>query len=102
MRPPQKITDCRVAGDHTLELTFADGFTGRLAFDEVLWGPVFEPLKDPAFFQRVKVEDDTIRWPNNADFCPDVLRCWCEAGRVLSPEETDACFPSQVVSTTYT
>jgi hypothetical protein len=22
--------------------------------------------------------------------CPDVLRAWCEAGRILSREETDA------------
>jgi hypothetical protein len=50
MKSIQKITGCRVVGDHSLDLTFADGFTGRLAFDAVLWGPVFEPLKDPATF----------------------------------------------------
>ena len=92
MKQPQKITACRAVGDHELELTFADGFVGQLSLGELLWGPVFEPLQDPAYFRSVKVEDDTIRWPNNADFAPDVLRCWCEAGRILNQEETDACF----------
>ncbi len=95
-RPPQKITACRALADHELELTFADGFTARLVLRDVLWGPVFEPLKDPAVFRQVRLEDDTIRWPNEADFCPDVLRCWCEAGRVLDQRQTDACFSRSV------
>ena len=85
-------------GDHELELTFGDGYVGRVALKELLWGPVFEPLKDADYFRHVKIEDDTIRWPNEADFCPDVLRCWCEAGRILSQEETDACFEPPAVS----
>jgi len=92
MNQTEKIVSCRVVGDQEVELTFADGFMGRLALGKLLWGPVFEPLKDPVFFRTVKVEDDTIRWPNGADFCPSVLRCWCEAGGVLSQEETDRCF----------
>lgn len=89
---PQTITACRVLGDHEIELRFADGFIGHLILRDALWGPVFEPLQDPAFFRRVRVEDDTIRWPNQADFCPDVLRLWSEAGRVLDQQETDARF----------
>ena len=98
MQQPQRITACRVLGDHKIEITFDDGFVGRLVLEEVLWGPVFEPLRDPRYFRRVRIEGDTIRWPNDADFCPDVLRCWCEAGRVLSQEETDACFQPPSVS----
>ena len=86
---PQTITACRVIADHELELRFADGFTGRLGLRDVLWGPMFEPLNDPALFREARVEDDTVRWPNGADFCPDVLRCWCEAGHVLNQQETD-------------
>jgi hypothetical protein len=31
-------------------------------------GPIFEPLADPAFFARVRVDDElgTVAWPNGA------------------------------------
>ena len=40
-----------------------------------LEGPMFEPLKDPAFFRQVKADPEagTVVWPNGADICPDVL-----------------------------
>ena len=38
-----------------------------------IWGPVFEPLKDVNYFKKVKAKGGTIVWPNEADFCPDVL-----------------------------
>jgi hypothetical protein len=36
---------------------------------------VFEPLKDPAYFRRVRLapESGTIMWPNGADLDADVL-----------------------------
>lgn len=95
IRTPQKIIACRVLSASELELSFADGFRGQIDLADALWGPVFEPLRQPKRFAEVRVEDDTIRWPNQADFCPDVLRCWCEAGRVLDQTETDACFAAQ-------
>ncbi|MCI0698730.1 DUF2442 domain-containing protein [candidate division KSB1 bacterium] len=36
-------------------------------------GGIFEPLKDPDYFSRVELWEGTIRWPNGADVCPDVL-----------------------------
>jgi hypothetical protein len=87
-----RITAARVLADHLIEISFADGFVGQVDLMPVLWGPVFEPLKDAAFFSKFRLEDDTVRWPNDADFCPDVLRYWCETGEVKSQEETDAYF----------
>lgn len=39
---------------------------------------MFAPLEDIAFFQRVQVDPEagTIVWPNEVDFCPDVLYSW--------------------------
>ncbi len=90
-----KVTRAHICGDHTVELQFSDGFVGRINLRPALWGPVFGPLQDPNYFRQLRIEDETIRWPNSADFCPDVLRYWCEAGGVRSLEETDAHFARQ-------
>lgn len=87
-----RIGGARVVEKHVLELRFADGYVGQIDLTPALWGPIFEPLKAPEFFCQFRLEDDTVRWPNDADFCPDVLRFWCEAGGVQSQEETDAHF----------
>lgn len=87
-----QITAAKIVDGFTVELRFGDGFVGRIDLAPALWGPVFEPLKDPEVFGQLRLEDDTIRWPNDADFCPSVLRYWCEVGGVRSQEETDTHF----------
>jgi len=42
--------------------------SGRLVF-----GPVREPLKAPAYFQRFFLEAGTVTWPNGADIAPETL-----------------------------
>jgi hypothetical protein len=92
MNEINRITQARILHGHTLELEFGDGYVGRLDLTPALWGPVFEPLLEPANFSQFCLEDDTVRWSNDADFCPDVLRYWCEAGGVQSQDRTDAHF----------
>ncbi len=71
------IVAVQYLGDYKLEITFSDGMKG--IYD---WGPrltrakaggVFEPLKNPEYFAKVELWEGTIRWPNGADICPDVL-----------------------------
>ena len=95
-----RITAARALEGHALELQFSDGYLGRLDLQPALWGPVFGPLSNPEYFRQLRLEDDTIRWPNGADLCPDVLRYWCEAGGVRSQEETDVYFAEQHTSRT--
>jgi hypothetical protein len=72
-----RVKQVRHLGDYRLELTFADGTTGQLDFKEqvVGRGGVFQPLEDVSFFQQVRVDPEagTLVWPNEVDFCPDVL-----------------------------
>ncbi len=59
--------------EHKLKLTFRNGDIKIVDLEEELWGPLFEPLKDIEYFKLVKTDGHTIVWPNEADFCPDVL-----------------------------
>ena len=59
---------------YIIELTFDDGATGHVDISSRLYGPMFEPLNDPAFFKKISVDDfGAICWPNNADLSPDTL-----------------------------
>jgi hypothetical protein len=69
------VTSVRHLGGHRLMLRFSDGLQGEVDLSDCLSGPIFEPLRDPAFFAlaRVDTELDTVTWPNGADFSPEYL-----------------------------
>jgi hypothetical protein len=60
---------------YVLRIGCNDGTTRDVDLHGELWGPVFEPLRDPAVFRQVAVDHElgTIVWPNGADMDPDVL-----------------------------
>jgi hypothetical protein len=66
------VTQARYLGGHRVFLVFSDGVEGEVDLSGDLWGEVFEPLRDPAYFSRFSV-DDTLMWPNGADFAPEFL-----------------------------
>ncbi|MBM4383804.1 MAG: DUF2442 domain-containing protein [Deltaproteobacteria bacterium] len=66
------VVAARPLGAHRVWLQFADGLTGELDLRSELWGAIFEPLVDPAYFARLFV-DRTLCWPNGADFSPEYL-----------------------------
>lgn len=59
--------------DYKILLQFDDEKFKIVDLESEIWGPVFEPLKDIDYFRKVKAKGGTIVWPNEADFCPDVL-----------------------------
>jgi uncharacterized protein DUF2442 len=69
------VVEARYVGAYTIWLRFEDGTEGEVDLSGELYGPIFEPLSDPAYFSRLRVNTDTgtIEWPNSADFAPEFL-----------------------------
>ncbi len=69
-----KVVSVEPMGDYQLRVTFDDNTTGIVSLGERLFGPVSEPLRDPAIFRKVFVDEfGVICWPNGADLAPDAL-----------------------------
>ena len=64
------VTQVKVVGPHSLELDFNDGVRRRVNLRSELYGPIFEPLRDPAYFSLARLDNHTVSWPNGADFAP--------------------------------
>lgn len=69
------VTHVEPLEDHKLHLRFDDGSERVVDLSDALFGPMGEPLKDIAYFRRVRVDPElgTVIWPNGFDLDPDVL-----------------------------
>lgn len=72
-----------VIADHRLHVRFDDGSEGEVDFRDDDFRGVFEPLRDPAYFAQVAVDEElgTVVWPNDADIAPETLHDWATGGR---------------------
>lgn len=71
------VTEAQYHKDYQVKLRFSDGAHGIADLkDLVARGGVFEPLRDPKFFQNFTLDQtlETIAWPNGADVAPESLR----------------------------
>lgn len=59
---------------HRLFVRFDDGVEGEVDLGPRLRGPMFEPLRDPAYFSQVRLaEYGAPLWPNGLDLAPDAI-----------------------------
>jgi len=88
----QKLTSAAAEAGHRLRVIFADGYNATLDLRPWLdQAPLRAPLLDARVFSRVVVNEfGAPEWPEEIDLSPGTLRAWCEAGRVMTKEETDA------------
>jgi hypothetical protein len=69
-----KILSVKTWPKWLLEVVFADGTRCTVPMKERLFGPVFEPLRDPNLFSQATVDEfGAICWPNGADLAPDAI-----------------------------
>jgi hypothetical protein len=70
-----KVVDGKYVADYVIRIRFDDGREGNVDLRDELWGPIFEPLRDPLYFRRFRVHPElhTIVWENGADFSPEFL-----------------------------
>ena len=70
-----RITNASVCGPFRLRLTFNDGVEKVVDLKDELTGPIFQPLRDRAYFEQVILDRvcGTVTWPNGADFAPEAL-----------------------------
>ncbi len=70
----ERVTSVKALPGYRLDVEFTDGTRGIVDCSGDLWGPQFEPLRDPERFAEVSVDEfGAICWPNGADLAPDAL-----------------------------
>jgi hypothetical protein len=86
------VTHVEPLEGYTLRLGFGDGSERTVDLTDVLWGPMAEPLRDPGYFRRVRIDPElrTIVWPNGFDLDPDVLHGDHEPVPPINPTHTAA------------
>lgn len=70
-----RVVEVQPLQGYRLWVRFHDGKDGTIDLSNELWGPMFEPLKDPDLFFQASVDPDleTVIWPNGADLAPEFL-----------------------------
>jgi hypothetical protein len=83
-----KIRRIERLGPYRLKLWFTDGQAGEWVFSDLAKdrGPMVEPFKDPAYFDRVFLEMGALTWPNGFDWSPEALHADMQAAGALSFE----------------
>lgn len=69
------VRQVKYIGEYKLSIVFEDNKKKVVDLDGHLEKGIFIPLKDPAYFKKVRLDHDldTIVWENGADISPDFL-----------------------------
>jgi hypothetical protein len=71
-----RLLEAHYVRDFIIWVRFSDGAQGEVDLAGELDGPIFEPLRDSAFFKQFFIHPElhTVTWPNGADLAPEFLR----------------------------
>jgi len=85
MRSTPLLVEAVARDGYVVSVRFEDGTGGDVDLGYLReYGGVFEPLKDPQYFRRLRADEEagTIVWPNDADIAPETL--YAHAKRVAA------------------
>jgi hypothetical protein len=69
-----EISEVRVIKGHLVQLVLTNGDVVERDLDDLLWGPVFDPIRsDEAFFRLIRVDDGVLTWPGDVDIAPETV-----------------------------
>lgn len=78
----ERIIHLESRAPYVLYVEFDDGVRGEYDMKDRLNGPVFLPLRDPAYFAQVRLAEwGAPVWPNGVDIAPDALHDRLSAGQ---------------------
>ncbi|PWU17611.1 MAG: DUF2442 domain-containing protein [Bdellovibrio sp.] len=61
-----------VAG-YKIEVEFTNGEVKVFDVSQLLDLPVYQPLKNRSYFEKVYIDGGIVQWPNEVDISPDTL-----------------------------
>ena len=68
-----RIEQLQILDESMFSVVFRDGSTGKVRLEDSALDGVFEPLRDPAFFNQAYIDHGAVTWPNGADLAPDAM-----------------------------
>lgn len=76
--PIHRVTRFEIVGPYTVSVWCDDDTKQAIDGQPVLRGELFEPLRDSAEFNAVRLDEGagTLVWPSGADFDPATLHDW--------------------------
>jgi hypothetical protein len=70
------VVHVKALPDYRLQVRFEDGTEGLVDLRSFLFAAnagVFEHLRDPAEFRKVRVRSGAVTWPGELDLAPDAM-----------------------------
>lgn len=67
------VTSAEHIENFIIRIVFNDGIVKTVDLENYLDKPVFQPLKNEAYFRNFRINPFTIEWENGADFAPEFL-----------------------------
>ena len=68
-----EVVNVEPIGQRRLTVRFADGLTGEVEFRDSFFFGVFEAIKDPTEFAKVRCDHGFVEWPGDLDLAPDAM-----------------------------
>ncbi len=67
------VTDVQALDNYKLRVTLSDGRKGIFSMSPYLDKGNLRELKDPRYFRRVFIDNDTVTWPHGQDIDPELI-----------------------------